>query len=262
MIVQSYRVKFSSDLNLERITHCTQVCGKTSDKIVYVASILFFPSCYWAVKFVALFAVLALPPASSLQHSSSDGLMNITRKVGTDLHFLCPASIYTHSVAWPRAWTITDLTEQFGAIGLILRSVRGTGCQSTSSDLSGIATESPWCKYEQISGQQTLVMNYFQHPISGKIVSPFEEKEKKKNFFLSLSERLHRTTWGKGGEEQISNRKFFFVLLGEKLPPTNQNKMEPWSPTCRLEEIRRRKGRCLVPCQAFSTAPVALWCGT
>lgn len=58
----------------------TQVCGKTSDKIihVYVALALFFPSCYQAVMLVALSDVLALPPASSLQHSSSGGLMNIS----------------------------------------------------------------------------------------------------------------------------------------------------------------------------------------
>lgn len=56
----------------------TQVCGKTSDKIIYIALTLSFSSCYHAVTLVALSDVLALPPASSVQHSSSGGLMNIS----------------------------------------------------------------------------------------------------------------------------------------------------------------------------------------
>lgn len=169
--------------------------------------------------------------------------MNITRKVGTDLHFLCPASIYTHSVAWPRAWTITDLTEQFGAIGLILRSVRGTGCQSTSSDLSGIATESPWCKYEQISGQQTLVMNYFQHPISGKIVSPFEEKEKKKKLFsLSLWTPPQNNMGERRGRANIQQEIFLHPSWRKTSPHKSKQDgaLEPHLPTWGNQE---KKGK-------------------
>lgn len=153
----------------------TQVCVKTSDNIIYVALTLSFPSCYHAVTLVALSDVLALPPASSVQHSSSGGLMNISPGelvqvyIFSALHPFTPVHDLDQSLN--HCWT----TEQFGAIGLILRSVRGVGCQSTSSDLSGIATGSPWCKYEHISGQQTSVMSCFQHPISGKILSPFEE---------------------------------------------------------------------------------------
>lgn len=100
---------------------------------------------------------------------------------------------------------------------------------------------------------------------------PFQEKyqaplmrKKKLWFFFSLSPNT--CTEQHGGKENskysMGNFVFIFFLLEKKIPHTNQNKMEPWSPTCWLEGRERGKGRCLVVCQAFSTGLVALWCGT
>lgn len=83
-------------------------------------------------------------------------------------------------------------------------------------------------------------------------------------FFFSLSP--NPSTEKQGGKENskyfMGNFVFAFFLLKKRIPHANQNKMEPWSPTCWLEGTERGKGRCLVVCQAFSTGLVALWCGT
>lgn len=149
-------------------------------------------------------------------------------------------------MTWPRAWTIAVLTEQFGAIGLVLRSVRGAGCQSTSSDLSGIATGSPWCKYEHISGQQTSVMSCFQHPISEKIESPFEEKLKKKKqkkLFSLSSWTPPQNNVGERRERTNIQQEFFLQPSWRKTYPPKLKQdgaMEPHLPTWGNQE---KKGK-------------------
>lgn len=102
-------------------------------------------------------------------------------------------------------------------------------------------------------------------PFQEKYQAPLLRKKKKCWFFfsLSISKPLYRKTWG---ERRIANIQWeilsLFFSSQKKIPHTNQNKMEPWSPTCWLEGTERGKGRCLVVCQAFSTGLVALWCGT
>lgn len=74
----------------------------------------------------------------------------------------------------------------------------------------------------------------------------WERKKKKNNHFFSLY--LQTPPQNKMGERKIANIRWeilssFFFFFEKKIPHTNQNKMEPWSPTCWLEGTERGKGR-------------------
>lgn len=104
MIVQSYRAKVSSDLNDRRELH---LCANTSlwenkwqnNTCICCLGSLFSQllsgsnvgSTFWCAGFAPCF----LPPTFKFWRFNE----HLTRRVGTSLHFLCPASIYTYP--WP-----------------------------------------------------------------------------------------------------------------------------------------------------------------
>lgn len=118
------------------------MCGKASNKIIYVALVLCYPGQYHTLLLVGSFGgagfVQFLPPAFEFQHFYD----YFTGKVGRGLCFLCPASIYTHSVTWHEAWALAGPVEEFGSAELTLHAAGGAACQSTPGDLTGIATDS------------------------------------------------------------------------------------------------------------------------
>lgn len=101
-------------------------------------------------------------------------------------------------------------------------------------------------------------MRCFQHPVSGKISSPFDEEEKKKGFFALY---LQTPPQNNMGERRIANIQWeilssFFSSWRKKFPTQIKTRWSPGAPPADLRE--QREGRCLVVCQAFSTGLVAL----
>lgn len=120
------------------------MCGKVSNKIVYVALVLSYPGQYHTLFLVGFFAGAGfvpqfLPPTLEFQYFYD----YFTGKVGRDVCFLCPASMYAHSVTWHGVWALAGPVEQFGWAGLTPHPARGAACQTTPGDLTGIATGSP-----------------------------------------------------------------------------------------------------------------------
>lgn len=111
---------------------------------MYVAPVLSHASQYHALLLVGIFVLLALPPASSLQQSSSSTFQTIShgKLIAVCISF-CPASIYAHSATWHRAWAVAGPAEEFGWVGLPPHPGREAVYQSTPSELSGVATDSP-----------------------------------------------------------------------------------------------------------------------
>lgn len=218
-----------------------------------LASITHF---YWFVL------VLAFPPNSCLQHWSSSTFMIISEGKLVEVYVFFALHPCT-PILWPGTgrgpWLI--LRKSLAGQGwphIWQGELPARALLETSLELLLIHPDVKMSRSQARSPQWWGVSSI---PFQGKYQAPLMRKKKKKGFFFSLSPNT--STEQHGGKENskysMGNFVFIFFFLEKKIPHTNQNKMEPWSPTCWLEGAERGKMPGRVPSIQHWACSTVMW---